>query len=107
MLVLRGFADVEGCLCTLVALSRSSSRAKRLTLYTQADWSVRRLPPMRPAIGVPGHTLPGSWHCPVEPRSRCALLVPWLAGPPAKPKRFMTPWKPFKARVSIAGRVKQ
>mmetsp|Transcript_15481 Transcript_15481/g.46728 ORF Transcript_15481/g.46728 Transcript_15481/m.46728 type:complete len:226 (+) Transcript_15481:2053-2730(+) len=50
---------------------------------------------MRPGMGVPFQTLPGSWHAPVDPRCLCDFEAPCEAGPPANPKRFMTPWKPF------------
>ena len=64
-------------------------------MYTYTDCTVRRLPPMRPAIFLPFHTLPGSWHAPVAPGLRCARLLPCEAGCPAKPQRFITPWKPL------------
>ena len=66
-----------------------------LALYTSAQHSVRVAPPMRPAILRPGQTLPGSWQPPMEPPALCARLLPCEAGCPAKPQRFITPWKPF------------
>ena len=57
--------------------------------------SVRCLPPIRPAILVPGQTRPGSWCWPVAPPERCEIDTPWLAARPPKPHRFITPWYPF------------
>src|SRR5258706_2854539 len=57
--------------------------------------SVRCLPPIRPAIFVPGQTRPGSWCWPVEPPERCETDVPWVAARPPNPHRFMTPWNPL------------
>ena len=56
---------------------------------------MRVLPPMRPGIFLPGHTLPGSWQAPMLPPALCALLLPCDAGWPAKPQRFITPWNPL------------
>ncbi len=53
--------------------------------------SVRRSPPMRPDMRLPGNTRPGVWRWPIEPGARCTTEAPWLAMPPAKPWRFMTP----------------
>mmetsp|Transcript_32353 Transcript_32353/g.76105 ORF Transcript_32353/g.76105 Transcript_32353/m.76105 type:complete len:212 (-) Transcript_32353:241-876(-) len=50
---------------------------------------------MRPAIFFPLKTFPGSWHWPVDPSARWLREVPWLAGIPRKPCRFIAPWKPF------------
>jgi hypothetical protein len=33
--------------------------------------------------------------CPVEPGSLWEAELPWEAGPPEKPHRFITPWKPL------------
>ena len=68
-------------------------------LYTNMDCLVRSLPPMRPAIFLPFHTLPGSWQAPVAPGLRCALLLPCDAPCPAKPQRFIVPWNPLPMLV--------
>lgn len=54
----------------------SSLSQPPLTLYTNRLCAVRVAPPMRPAIFLPFHTLPGSWHAPIPPADRCALDVP-------------------------------
>ena len=71
-------------------------------LYTNRHGLVRSLPPMRPAIFLPFHTLPGSWQAPVAPGLRCALLLPCDAPCPAKPQRFIVPWNPLPMLVPAA-----
>ncbi len=57
--------------------------------------SVTAAPPERPAIFLPGQTRPGVVPAPMEPGARIRSDWPWVAGPPEKPQRFITPVKPL------------
>lgn len=50
-------------------------------------------PPLAPA--------PRTWQAPVEPAARWLSELPCEAGCPAKPHRFITPWKPLPIEVPV------
>src|SRR5690606_20555491 len=73
----------------------TSSRLRSVSMRTTSRFCwVAGLAPMCPAIFLPGNTRPGSWFWPIEPGLRCALELPWVARPPPKPCRLMTPANP-------------
>src|SRR3990172_3769561 len=55
--------------------------------------------PRLPAMGLPGNTRPGVWRWPIEPGARCESELPWLARPPRKWWRLITPAKPLPIEV--------
>jgi hypothetical protein len=69
------------------------------TFKTYRFWTVTRSLPMCPGIFLFLNTLPGSWQLPVEPIVRWLREFPWVASPPLKFHRFITPWKPFPLLV--------
>ena len=67
----------------------------RFQILTRMFWVVTCFPPILPGIFLPGHTRPGSWDAPVDPGTRWARELPWVADPPLKLCFFITPWNPF------------
>src|SRR5690606_32642081 len=65
------------------------------TACTVRFCTVKRTPPMRPAIRVPLNTRPGVAQPPIAPGERCLRSTPCDANRPWKPWRFITPVKPL------------
>src|SRR3989304_3466589 len=70
------------------------------TFTTLRPTSVWRSAPMWPGMRLPLITREGSVPGPTLPGLRWRVL-PWVAGPPAKPWRFTTPWNPRPLVVPV------
>ena len=58
-------------------------------------WTVVFLSPIWPAIFFPLNTLPGNWHCPIEPGALWARELPCVASCVLKLCLFTTPANPL------------
>src|SRR5581483_4378501 len=77
-------------------------RPRSTSVFTTLRFCVvTRSSPIWPAIFLPLKTLPGSCRWPVEPAMRWESELPWVARPPLKFQRFITPWKPLPIEVPV------